>query len=231
MAKKTALKLIVEVLKEKSTVKQHIFKTNIEVFEEFKKCLKQLEADLKEVLKKYKITNLEVGYKEMGPYEAEFRFAGDVLYFMMHTNVFYFDDDHEIHKSNYVKENNLRAYCGLIQVFNFLTDSIRYNRVNDIGYLVARIFINKERHYFVEGKRQLGFLYNNFDKEKINDKNIRRIVESAVLYCLDFDLLTPPYDDVSEVTLMEKITESGMLNIKTGKRVGFRFQADTDRLS
>jgi len=114
-------------------------------------------------------------------------------------------------------------------VFNFLSDSIKYERGNDVGYLIARIFINKEKHFFVEGKRQLGFLYNEFEKNKINKKNIRKIIESTVLYTLDFDLLTPPYDEVSQVTLQEKIAETGSSKIKTGKRVGFRFLADSDK--
>ena len=37
-----------------------------------------------------------------------------------------------------------------------------------MGYCIGRIFINKENHYFVEGKRQLGFLYNDFMNSKMN---------------------------------------------------------------
>ena len=33
---------------------------------------------------------------------------------------------------------------------------------NDLGYLIGRIFINHENHFMVQGKRQLGFLYNDF---------------------------------------------------------------------
>lgn len=45
-------------------------------------------------------------------------------------------------------------YCGLV-IYNFLSDSFRkFNRNADEGYLIGRIFINRERRYFVEGKQQ-----------------------------------------------------------------------------
>ena len=44
-----------------------------------------------------------------------------------------------------------RTYCGVINMYNFLSDSFKYNRENDLGYLIGRMFINKE-NTFVEGK-------------------------------------------------------------------------------
>ena len=55
----------------------------------------------------------------------------------------------------------------MINIYNFLADSFKYNRLNDVGYLVGRVFLNKDLHYFVEGKRQLGFLYNDFVNDKL----------------------------------------------------------------
>jgi hypothetical protein len=43
------------------------------------------------------------------------------------------------------------GYFGVVNVYNFLSDSFRYNRERDLGYLVARIFLNKEGHFFVQG--------------------------------------------------------------------------------
>jgi len=34
----------------------------------------------------------------------------------------------------------------MISIYNFLSDSFKFNRVNDIGYLIARVFTNKENH-------------------------------------------------------------------------------------
>ncbi|MBL4715188.1 MAG: hypothetical protein COC01_01735 [Bacteroidetes bacterium] len=229
--KKSAFRLINDVLKLKSATKNQIYDSTLESFQEFKAELEVFANDLRRSLDKTnKGQRIPVKYASKGEFEGEVRFAGDVLYFMMHSNIFNFDDDHKMYKTKYIKDDDLRTYCGVIQVFNFLSDSIKYNRSNDVGYLIARIFVNKEKHFFVEGKRQLGFLYNEFEKNKITKTNIRKIIESAVLYTLDFDLLTPPYDEVSQVTLQEKIAETGSSKIKTGKRVGFRFQADSDHL-
>jgi hypothetical protein len=118
----------------------------------------------------------------------------------------------------------------MINVYNFLADSFKYNRVNDTGYLVARCFINNEKHFFIEGKRQLGFLYNNFASETIDNKKIRSILESTILYSMDFDLLTPPYDTMKELSVMDIFEVTNAVKIKTAKRLGFKFQADSDNI-
>ncbi len=54
------------------------------------------------------------------------------------------------------------------------------------------------------------------------------ILESAIKYTINFDLLTPAYDNLKEVTVHEFISELDSMRIKTGKRLGFKFQADID---
>jgi hypothetical protein len=148
----------------------------------------------------------------------------------MHSNVFEFDKSHRIWKTSYVRDREGLSYCGMINVYNFLNDSFKYNRANDIGYLIARIFLNVENHYFVEGKRQLGFLYNDFAHAVIDEETLRRIVESTIVYCLDFDLFTPPFDAVKEVSVNEIMEASFANQFRTGKRLGFRFHADNDSI-
>ena len=43
--------------------------------------------------------------------------------------------------TSYVKEDKNRSYCGVIHLYNFLADSFKYNRLNDVGYLIGRVFI------------------------------------------------------------------------------------------
>ena len=133
-------------------------------------------------------------------------------------------------KSSYIHEDNQRAYCGMINVYNFLADSFKYQRNDDSGYLVARIFINKDNHFFVDGKRQLGFLYNDFANAKISKTAIKNVMESAILYSLDFDLLTPSYDDMKEISISDVVELTRNMRIRTGKRLGFRFHADSDSI-
>jgi hypothetical protein len=164
--------------------------------------------------------------KDQGEFETHLQFAGDILVFMMHTNVFEFSRYHDVMLTTYIKEDKDRSYCGIINIYNFLADSFKYDRSNDLGYLIGRIFVNKDMCYFIEGKREIGLLYNNFGKEKLDKKAARQIMESAILYTINFDLLTPPYDSQKEVTVMEMKSFMDSFALKTGKRLGFKFQAD-----
>jgi hypothetical protein len=229
MDKKTPRELIIGILTEKSAVKQDIMEITPLVFFDFKKNAKILVAELKKACAEVD-RRLVIDYKDKGDYEFMIRIAGDVLVFTMHTSVFDFDKSHSIWKSSYVKEKPVRAMCGILYIYNFLSDSFEYTRENDIGYLIARVFINSEKHYFVEGKRQLGFLYNDFKNAVIDDAQITAIIESAILYSMDFDLLTPPYDDVKLVTVAEMYEWSKNNSLRTGKRLGFKFQADGDEI-
>lgn len=222
-----ARELIIRMLKEKSFMKQEIFHQTRQHFQQLKQVVSALHAQMVNEVNAGD-RKLAFQYQEKGDYEAILSFAGDTLIFHMHSNVFNFERSHPIWNTSYVREDETRAYCGVINIYNFLTDSFRYNRENDLGYMIARIFINREGHYFVEGKRQMGFLYNDFSNATISREAMERMVESAVLYTLDFDLLLPNYDQVKTVTISDIFAASDALHQKTGKRMGFRFQADTD---
>jgi hypothetical protein len=227
---KTPKELIIETLKTKAALKQNVFKKTKEVFKNFKLEAKKLVEELSLEMEKIN-KDIIVEMVDKGNYEFHIKFGGDILVFFMHTNVFDFDKNHPIWKTSYLKEDELRAYCGMINVYNFLGDSFKYNRLNDVGYLVARFFLNKDDHYFVEGKRQLGFLYNDFVNETINKDNIRKIIESSILYSMDFDLLTPSYETMQNVSVHEVNEATSAMSIKTGKRLGFKFEADNDNIN
>lgn len=213
------------ILKSKGTLKQEVYSKTFEAFNQFKR-----EADL--LAAQYMMKSLPeqssftVEYHDRGQFEFRLKFAGDVLIFMMHTNVFEFSRDHEVMRSSYIKDDKRRSYCGIIYIFNFLADSFKYNRLNDVGYLIGRVFLNRENHYFIEGKREVGLLYNNFATTTLTRTAVQGIIRSAMLYTVNFDLLTPPYDSMKEVTVSEMQTALDSMLIKTGKRMGFRFEAD-----
>jgi hypothetical protein len=154
------------------------------------------------------------------------KFGGDILIFLMHTNVFEFSRDHDVMRTSYIREDRSRSFSGVINIYNFLADSFRYKRVNDMGYLIGRVFINKDNHYFIEGKRELGFLYNDFGKNVMNADTAGQIIEAAILYTINFDLLTPPYDAVKIVSVNDMINTLDEISLRTGKRLGFQFQQD-----
>ena len=211
----------------KGELKQNVYSATKQSFELFRSTAKAIVTALQEQ-NRQKGKDLRFEFTDRGDFEFEIRFAGDLLLFMMHTNVFEFSRNHEVMKSQYIRENPERSYCGVIHVYNFLTDSFLYQRDNDLGYLIGRIFVNAEKHYFIEGKRELGMLYNNFNTSVVDDESVRGIVESAIEYTTNFDLLTPPYDEIKVVSVGEMRNNFDKKSIVTAKRLGFRFQADTD---
>lgn len=70
----------------------------------------------------------------------------------MHTNIFEFSREHEVMKTSYVREDPDRSYCGLIMVYNFWQIPSNTIVKTTLDTLIGRVFINKDKHYFIEGK-------------------------------------------------------------------------------
>lgn len=226
MADLTKQELFENIIR-KSTLKQEVFRRTLAAFNNFKTIAEQMTKDYNSFPQPAD-PYIPFEFRDKGTFEMELRFGGDVLVFMMHTNIFEFSRDHDVMKTNYVNEDKTRSYCGIIHIYNFLADSFKYNRINDIGYLIGRVFINRENHYYIEGKRELGLLYNNFSTSVADKKSLTDIIIQAIQYTLNFDLLTPPYENVKEVSVVDMQAAIDNISLKTGKRLGFRFQADTD---
>ena len=211
----------------KGELKQHVYAATKETFELFRTTTREI-IDLFKQERQVNGKDVRFEFTDRGDFEFEVKFAGDVLIFMMHTNVFEFSRNHEVMKTPYIREDPKRSFCGVIHIYNFLADSFLYQRDNDLGYMIGRVFVNMDKHYFIEGKRELGMLFNNFNTSLITNESVQSIVESAIEYTTNFDLLTPPYDEVKLVSVGEMRTNFNKKSMVTGKRLGFHFQADTD---
>ncbi len=219
--------LIIEVMAGKSGMKQDVYGKTMKAFAQLKEVLQELAGELGEAVTK-KDPRLVVEYTDQGALSARLKAAGDTVIFTMHSNVFLLDQSNSLWKTSYLTDDNTRGYFGVINIYNFLSDSFVYDRERDLGYLVARVFLNKEGHFFVQGKKQLGFLYNDLADNVLDRDRMKALLCSVVLYVLDFDLLAPPYDQVSQVTVEEMKQMDAHSMLSTGKRLGFRFQADVD---
>lgn len=224
------LKEIKEILCRKSKTKQQVFKITQAVFHDLKMVLRDIESEITPEIGD-KAPMVEVKYYDKGDFEAHLKFSGDTLVIMMHTNVFDLDENHYITKTKYIQEDSLREFCGMIQVYNFLSDSLRYNREHDMGYLIARIFINKDQHFFIDGKRPLPFMFGDLEKNMMSKENLRKIIEEAMLFCLNFDLIVPPVDAINFITVEQKNIMSHSSGMPTSKRLGFSMQKDDTNLS
>ena len=173
--------------------------------------------------------DVAVRYERRASHVALFTLDADVLVFVQLTDVFNFDRDNQALKTPYVKEDAQRAAVGIVNVYNFMTDSFKYDRDEDMGYLVARIFVNAEGAFFVEGKRQRGVGVDHFGEQKVDADAWRRFAETALKYAAESDALVPPYEMLLQAdmaTLKGYILAS---KTKTAKRLGFGFKADDVR--
>ncbi len=216
---------IYKLIEEKGSLKQDVYQNTIAVFKELKIVLAEIVSDLQQKFTG-KDSRIDFYFKDKGDFQAEIKVAGDILVFYMHTNTFQFDKTNSVWRTSYIKENESNSYVGIINIYNFLADSFKYQREADKGYLIGRIFVNSENHFMVQGKRQLGYLFNDFINSKLDKAALSSVVESTILYTLDFDLYTPPYENLQEVTVEEIQSAAHSSSLATGKRLGFRFGLD-----
>ncbi len=211
----------------KASLKKEVYNITLQCFNELKETIFQYVTQYEQYIKKSKQSyDISFEVTQNKEFEIALKFGGDILIFLMHTNIFEFPRNHEVMKTGYIKKDKTRSFHGIINIYNFLADSFKYDRTNDIGYLIGRVFINKDKSYFVEGKQELAFLYHNFGTEKFTKKAMDTLLETSIKYSINFDLLTPPYNEVMSVTVNEMQSTLASIPLKTGKRLGFQFYAD-----
>ena len=210
----------------KSTLKQHIFDNTFATFNELKDVLFEIASELDDDLDGKLDKRVRIEYRDRGKFEAQLQIANDLLIFRMHTDVFEFDSNHIIWQNEYVQAERDNSYCGVIDIYNFLSDSFKFNRNAAEGYLIGRIFINREKCFFVEGKRQTLVRPMAFGKEKITREDLIAIMETAINYAINFDLLVPSYEDNKRVTVDQFNSKMDNSKFVTGKRIGYEFNVD-----
>jgi hypothetical protein len=216
---------ILKTIREKSIIKQKVFDITSSSFDLLKKVLKNIEIGNNSNLEDLD-ERVHLEFKDHGRFDVQLKIAGDLLVFSMHTNTYEFDRSHLIWKNSFVNKDPMASYCGMISIYNFLSDSFKYNRTEDLGYLVARLFINKDGFYFVEGKRQMSNWLNNFGSSQLDNEILTEIVNSSILYTLEFDLLVPPYENVKIINVEQINNKIESSRILTGKRLGFNYNSD-----
>ena len=223
----TTKKEIIKLLSEKSIIKYKAYDNTSSVFEEIRGLIADITSDIKKAVSGLEI-NIPVEFKERGKFEMEMRVASDLVLMTMHSNIFKIPKSHYVSQSPYLKQNKMRGYCGVINIYNFIADSFKYNRTNDFGYLIGRIFINHENHFFVEGKKQLGFLFNDFSNQVISHEIIGKIINTAIIYSIQLDLIAPPLDSIQSISVGEMNQITSSISLKTGKKLGFRFNNEME---
>ena len=217
---------ILATIAEKSMLKQRVFDNTFAVFNLLKDTLFEMASEMEDALEGKVDRRVRLEYRDRGKHEAQLQIASDLLIFKMHTDIFQFDSNHIIWQNEYVRAERDNAYCGVIDIYNFLSDSFKFNRNADEGYLIGRIFINREKCYFVEGKRQTLVRPMAFGQEKITREALVSIMETAIHYAINFDLLVPSYEDNKRVTVDQFNSKMDNSKFTTGKRLGYEFNVD-----
>lgn len=214
---------IIDLLMNKAAMKQDIADYSENILEHFKVVM----ADEIETLKKsVDDSRVRMKLEDKGKHEFRVSIGSDVLVFQLHRNVFKLPDENPLWKTPYLEENGANGFFGMINIYNFLAESIEQNRLNDAGYLIGRIYLNHDEKFMVEGKGQLGFLFRDLPNSKMNDDIIRHILQVSMAFAIEFDLITPPYDLVQEVSVGQIQMISSNLQPATGKRLGFKFSTE-----
>ena len=222
---KDALNYILEQLGQKASIKQLVYRNLQEVFKQIRAEGKRIISDLDDRISQID-TSVTVHYEKTGDFEFRLQFGGDTLIFYMQSNIITFKDDFPLMQSPYITEDPGRKYFGHITVYNFLSDSIKYNRLDDPGYLIARLLLNKENHFFVEGAGQLNFLFQDLANNVITRDWLRLIIEKAMAAAMDNDLIGPKYPDIRSITLKQKQQEH--LAAIRGEKIGFQMNTESD---
>lgn len=219
---------LIELIRGKASVSQQVYDRTLAVFSSLKETLQEYAVEANELLEGTD-RRIRFVYQDRGKFEAQVQVTTDVLFFSMHTNTFLFDSTSPVWETDYVKEDRNNAYSGIISIYDFLADSLKFNRSEDEGYLVARLFINKEGRYMVEGRKQNNMPHGHFSDEPIDDNVLTSIFENALEYSVgEFDLLVPSYDMAKVVSLEQINTKIEHSKLRTGKMLGRSFNLNPE---
>jgi len=210
---------IAHLIETKSNIKQQIYRQLCETFKVMKQEAKKVVSDLDNQIKS-KDKDVVVKVINVSDQEFHLKIAGDLLIFLMHTNVVTLDASHGFNKSKYVGEDMMRKYLGQINIYNFMSDSLKYNRLNDPGYLVARFSMNHEKRFLVEGKQQLNFMYDAVSENPVTNTDINILIQLVLSQVIENDLITRPFPEIQAITLNEKVLRTQAMG--GGYKIGFQ---------
>lgn len=219
---------LIDLLMHKSALKQDVADDLEVVFDDLRKLIDSEIKALKEVITDERV---RLFVKDRGDHEFHVYIGSDVLVFNLHHNVFRLPDSNPLWGTSYFKSQPNNGYFGTIHIYNFLAESLQQNRLDDQGYLLARIFVNHERHFFIEGKGSLGYTFSDPQHMLLSAEMLQLIAQMSFAYALQFDLYIPPFELMDEVSVGQIYVMGEQLKLRTAKRLGFKMSADESEIS
>ncbi|HET9503672.1 MAG TPA: hypothetical protein VFO93_09020 [Hymenobacter sp.] len=214
------LDLIAQGLSGKASAKQAIFRATQSAFDVLRQVSQELCLELTQRITTTVDASVRIEYYPVNGMEFHIRFSGDLLVFVMHSNIVTFPDSFGPMGTPYVQADFRRRFFGHIMAYNFMADSIKYQRLSDPGYLVGRLLVNIDSHYFLEGVEQLELPGHDMSDSPVTPAALRLFVESAMIAAVNNDLIAPPMSDIQKISVKQKLENQ---QVSRGSKVGFSF--------
>ena len=220
MAKSENTQKIINLLCSKASFKQKLFYNARQWMQQWKgigeEIIKEVEPSVT-----MEDERVNVSFEDRNELECILKVGTDAILLNMHSNVFAFPAEHPVWKNNYVQEKPERGYFAVFHLYNFLNDSVKYNRLRDQGILLCRIFVNVEGKFFVEGKKELAEQFGQLDKAQFSPKIMKEILQSVIVLAVDADLTVPDYQEVMWVTIDQLNAKDLEVRLQTTKKIGY----------
>lgn len=208
---------ILSKLETTSKLKYKLYKNTKDLFYDLERVAHEVSEDLR--AKAPDLEDLRIGVKRINDHEFIFQIGGDTLVFILQSNISRLPEDSYLSKSKYLRSDDELKYFGQILIYNFLSDTILYSRLDDAGYLVGRLLLNKENKFFFEGERKIVFDFPELRDNPITEEKKRHLIEQLLMSVLENDLLTPAFQDIMLITYHQKIEHTSSMG--NPKKIGF----------
>lgn len=208
---------IVSKLQTTSKLKYNLFESTEKLFGELEIVCRELMQEIIESNKEEKPIPLKL--EKINDYEFIFRIGGDVMIFILQSNIVRLPDDTYLSKSKYLKKDVSLRYFGQILIYNFLSDTLTFGRLEDPGYLIGRILLNKENKFFLEGDRKIVFNFPELKDNPVSKEKMRDLVEQLVISVLENDLLAPAFQDIMLISYHQKLEHTSSMG--NPQKIGF----------
>jgi len=209
-----------ESLETRALLKQNVWAVTQQFYNDLKSEANALTNSLRKSISSKEVT-IEVN--EVSEHEFNIKFGSDVLVFGMHTNIVTFDSTNHLMKLKEVQDNKGLGYFGQIMIYDFMADSVKYERTRDAGYLIARLLINSDNKFHIEGVRGLHYLFPPGGTENTLE-NVALFLKKALVVTIESDLIGKDFEKIRQTTLGEKLARNKEIGYDS--KIGFRMSHD-----
>ncbi|UJP65636.1 hypothetical protein [Mongoliitalea daihaiensis] len=208
---------ILSKLETTSKLKYELYSSTRNLFLDLERVAQEISEELR--ANAPDLGELRIGVKRINDHEFLFQIGGDTLVFILQSNISRLSDDSYLSKSKYLRSDEELKYFGQILIYNFLSDTIVYNRLDDAGYLIGRLLLNKEQKFFFEGERKIVFNFPELKDNPVTEEKKRSLIEQLLMSALENDLLTPAFQDIMMISYHQKVEHTSSMG--SPKKIGF----------